>query len=146
MILYVMKDLIKLLHDGGHSLVIGNREVRTFEGRGVSDLFRLFEQEPETLRGTSVADKVVGKGAAALMVLGGVKEVYADVISRPALRLLEDGGVAVSFGQLVGNIRNRTRTGLCPVETRCLPCPTPEECLAQIRYFIEEMKNDTTKK
>ena len=142
----MMNELIKLLHEGGHSLVVGNGEVRTFEGRGVSDLFRLLEQEPETLRGASAADKVVGKGAAALMVLGGVKEVYADVISRPALRLLEDGGVAVSFGQVVDNIQNRTCTGLCPVESRCLPCVTPEECLVQIWYFIEEMKNDRTKK
>ena len=135
-----MKDLIKLLHEGGHSLVVGNGEVRTFEGRGVSDLLRLLEREPETLHRALVADKVVGKGAAALMVLGGVKEVYADVISQPALCLLEDEGVAVSFGQVVDNIRNRTRTGLCPVEARCLPCATPEECLVQIRSFIEEMK------
>lgn len=142
MILYLMKDLIKLLHEGGHSLVVGNGEVRTFEGRGVSDLLRLLEQEPDALRGASIADKVVGKGAAALMAVAGVKEVYADVISSPALRLLEDEGVALSFGQVVDNIQNRTGTGPCPVESRCLPCSTPEECLAEIRAFINGMKND----
>ena len=31
----------------------------------------------------------MGKAAAALLALGGVEEVFADVISRPALDLLE---------------------------------------------------------
>ena len=82
-----MRRLTEILHGGGWSLVVDNGAIRTFSGRGVSDLYGLLTREPETLRGASVADKVVGKGAAALMVLGGVKEVYADVASAPALGL-----------------------------------------------------------
>ena len=37
------------------------------------------------MKGAAIADKVIGKGAAALMVLGGFKTVYADIISTPAL-------------------------------------------------------------
>ena len=68
-----MRRLTEILHGGGWSLVVDNGAIRTFSGRGVSDLYGLLTREPETLRGASVADKVVGKGAAALMVLGGVK-------------------------------------------------------------------------
>lgn len=80
-----MNDLIDILHEEHHSLVVANGDVCTFDGRGISDLYNLLSEDPEFLRGASVADKVVGKGAAALMILGGVKEVFADVVSRPAL-------------------------------------------------------------
>lgn len=33
-----MDDLIRLLQNGRHSLVVANGEVRTFDGRGISDL------------------------------------------------------------------------------------------------------------
>ena len=75
-----MKDLTDILHDGGHSLVVANRDIRTFDGRGVSDLFRLLEKDSGFLYGASVADKVVGKAAAALMALAKIKEMYAEVI------------------------------------------------------------------
>ena len=66
-------QLIDLLHVEACSCVIRNGDVtRIFRERGVKDLYRLLEEEPELLDGAFVADKVVGKGAAALMILGGV--------------------------------------------------------------------------
>lgn len=59
--------------------------MRIFRERGVADLFRLLHEEPQLLRGAFIADKVVGKGAAALMVLGGVEGLFADVVSRPCV-------------------------------------------------------------
>lgn len=135
-----MEDLIKILHEGHHSLVVGNGEVCTFDGRGVSDLYRLYHEDPEYLRGASVADKVVGKGAAALMALAGIKEVYADVVSEPAEKLLRDSEVALSYGTIVEHIINRTNTGFCPLEMRCRDAQTPEECLVQIEEFMKTMK------
>ena len=72
-----MEELINLLHTGGYSCTIANKgEIRTFTQRGVADIYDLLTQEPEFLKGASIADKVVGKGAAALMILGGIKELY----------------------------------------------------------------------
>lgn len=66
-----MDELIRLLHEGGYSCVIRKEEIRTFTQRGVADLYDLLNQHPVFLHGAQVADKVVGKAAAALMVLGG---------------------------------------------------------------------------
>lgn len=132
----MMEDLIKLLYSGHHSLVVAKEEVRTFDGRGISDLYALLTNEPGFLQGASVADKVVGKGAAALMVLGGVQEVYAGVISMPALDLLHKSGIAVRFGQEVPNIINRAGDGICPVEQLCRDCATAAACLPLIKEFI----------
>ena len=64
-----MEDLINLLHEGNHSLVVANGDVATFDGKGVSDLYNLLREDPIFLDGADVADKVVGKGAAALLSL-----------------------------------------------------------------------------
>ena len=57
-----MEELINLLHSGGYSCVIANGDnIRTFTQRGVADLYDLLTQEPDFLKGASIADKVVGK-------------------------------------------------------------------------------------
>ena len=76
-----LQDLIDLLHERKCSCVLRNGEIYTFERRGVEDLYALLREQSGLLLGADVADKVVGKGAAALMVLGRVRRVYADVLS-----------------------------------------------------------------
>ena len=132
----MMEDLIRLLHEGDHSLVVANGDVCTFDGRGVSDLYSLFKEDPGFLKGASIADKVVGKAAAALMILGEVKEIFADIISQPALDLFVHSEVRVSYGTVVPHIINRTKTGWCPLETRCFGCFTSQDCFTQIEEFI----------
>lgn len=131
-----MEDLIILLHKGNHSLVVANGDIATFDGRGVADLFNLLSKDPGFLDGADVADKIVGKGVAALMILGKIHTVYADVISEPALTLLVQSPVKVSYGTVVPNIINRKGDGICPVETLCIPCATAEECLPLITNFL----------
>ncbi len=109
---------------------------RTFDRRGVADLYRLLHEEPEFLHGAVVADKVVGKAAAALMLLGGVAELHTDVISSKAIELLQGSSLRYAYDLEVPHIINRTRDGWCPMETRCRDCRTAEECLAQITSFI----------
>lgn len=132
----MIEDLIHLLHEGNHSLVVANGEVCTFDGRGVSDLYNLFKEVPGFLRGASLADKIVGKAAATLMVLGGIREVYADIICLSAIDLLRSNRIQLNYGIVVPNITNRTRTGLCPLEIRCQDYLTPQDCLIQIEEFI----------
>lgn len=115
-----MEELINLLHTGGYSCVIDNEgKIRTFTQRGVADLYDLLTREPEFLKGALIADKVVGKGAAALMILGGIKELYTDVVSSNAMDLFRTSDVKVDFVQEVPFIWNRDHTGWCPVETMC---------------------------
>ena len=136
-----MNALKFILHSGGFSCVIrqGN-QVRTFTQRGVADLYQLLTTDAPFLLGSSIADKVVGKGAAALMVIGGVAKVYADVISAPALALLKESGVEVSYAEVVESIRNRAGTDMCPVEKRCLPLENVDEMVGEIRDFLMQMR------
>lgn len=136
--------LADILHFGNHSLVVEDARgtVHVFDRRGVADLYALLHSQPELLKGANVADKVIGKGAAALMCLGGVERVYTDVLSRPALELFAASRVEdVVYDHLVPGIINRAGTGLCPVETLCMPCATPSECLPLIRGFLTRLKS-----
>ncbi|MBD5356132.1 MAG: DUF1893 domain-containing protein [Bacteroides sp.] len=137
-----MHKLIEILHSGNHSLVVANGEIRTFNKKGVADLYHLYTSDPLFLNGSEVADKVIGKGAAALMVMGKVRNVYADVISEPALALLHDNHLSVTYSRKVENIINRQGTGICPVETLCLNCKSAAECLPLIDNFMKsKIKN-----
>lgn len=135
-----LQDLIDLLHERKCSCVLRNGGIYTFERRGVKDLYALLREQPGLLFGADVADKVVGKGAAALMVLGRVRRVYADVLSEPAYGLLFQTGISVSYGRLVSAIRNRAGNGWCPVETLCCDKETAEECLPLIAGFVERLR------
>ena len=88
-----------------------------FERRGVTDLFSLVTDEPEFLQGASVADKVIGRGAAMLLVKGGARSVYAEVISSGAREVLKRAGIEVSFGTQVPNIITVSYTHLRAHET-----------------------------
>ncbi len=136
-------NLTEILCEGNHSLVVGAADgtVATFNGRGIADLYGILASS-SLLRDADVADKVVGKGAAALMVLGGIRSVHAAVISAPALELFRQSlSIEVSYDKVVPNIINRRGDGLCPVETLCGPCATAEECLPLITRFIQSQNH-----
>ena len=97
-------------------VIVTGSGVLTYNERGIKSLLSV---QPE-LAGAAVADKVVGKAAAMMMVRGGVAEVYAEIISEPALKVFEAHGVPCSYGTLVPNIINRNKTGICPIEQAVL--------------------------
>lgn len=139
----ILAGLIQQLHDQHCSCVIlQSNQMRSFHNRGIADLYQLYKHESDFMSGAAIADKVIGKGAAALLVLGGFKFVYADVISQSAHSLLQDANIETHYGKIVDHIENRSKTGWCPVESRCLNETTPEGCLKQIELFINQTNNE----
>lgn len=141
--------LARLLREEGLALAVRTAAGPTLRlyGRGVSDLRRLLADPTAPLRGATVADKVVGKGAAALMAAGGVRTLHAAVMSRPAHELLLREGVAVACDALVPHIIRRDGRGICPVEAACADADSVAECLAAIeRFFAETNTAEKTEK
>ena len=134
------QETVDMLHTLGCSCIIDNGTDRTLcHERGVKDLLRILTATPALLAGSFIADKVVGKGAAALMTAGGVAAVYADTISRPALAMLSSYGITVTYCTCVPNIINRPGTDICPVERLCADASTPAECLPLIQSFVNSL-------
>jgi iron complex outermembrane receptor protein len=134
-----MKQLIDILHNEGLTLVIKSSrgEISRFTQRGVKDLLTLVLERPEVLKDALVADKAVGKAAAACMVVGGIKQVHADVMSEPALALLQDHGIIAEYGQLVDHIINRAGTDWCPMEKLSRDENNPDAIVARIQEFFQ---------
>ncbi len=107
--------------------------------RGVKPLVEWL-QSGENFQGFSAADKVVGKATAFLYVLLGVKEVYARVVSKSALEVLQKKGVGVEYDTLVENIINRKGDGICPFEAAVLPVKDEKEAYERILTKLKTMQ------
>lgn len=92
------------------------------------------------LTGFSAADRVVGRGAAFLYCLLGVKEVYARIMSRPAAEVLQAYGIACDAGTFVDGIINRKGTGPCPFEAAVMNITDADEALTAIRNKMAQMR------
>lgn len=136
-----MQQLIEILRREKCSLVVKNHDiVTTYSKPGVRDLEYLLDHDPEMLHGAVIADKVIGKAAAAMVVVGGVKELYAEVMSTKAIPLLEEAGIAYTYGTLVDTIKEEG--GRCQLEKITAPATTPEETVALLRTHFEEKKRE----
>ena len=124
-----INDLKDILLKENHTLVIykNNASVITSNDRGVNSLIKLIKDDKSQLSGSLIADKVIGKAAALLMIYAGVKEIYAPIISKPALQTLLKHNVKIYYDKEVERIINRKGDGLCPMETLCLDIEKPDE-------------------
>ncbi|MBR6065860.1 MAG: DUF1893 domain-containing protein [Paludibacteraceae bacterium] len=124
-------QMLEMLNRQGLSLLVFNHDsLTTHSNRGIRDLLLLITEQPERLHGAVVADKVIGKSAAAIMIVGGVKEVHTNLICTPARELFETNGVRVFATEEVPMILNRDRSGMCPMDTRIANIESIEECVA----------------
>ena len=135
-----MNELIDILHNEGLTLVVRskNGEIHRFTQRGVKDLLTLVTEQPEVLKDALVADKAVGKAAASCMIVGGVKQVHADVMSEPALKLLQVHNVKAEYTTLVHHIINRTGDDWCPMERLSHDESDPATIIKKIQNFFRK--------
>ena len=80
------ENLSALFENGAYTLVVqkGGVTVHKDFGRGVGPALRVFDAQPELLKGALVCDTIVGKAAAAIYILGGASCVYAETMSAAA--------------------------------------------------------------
>lgn len=128
-----LKKALDLLNSGNYTCVACKEEVvYTTTQRGVAPLLNWLDSNTD-LKDFSAADRVVGRGAAFLYCLLGVKEVYALVMSRPAAEVLQSHGILADAGTFVEGIINRTGTGPCPFEDAVMDIQDTQEALNAIR-------------
>lgn len=91
---------------------------------------------------TYVADKVIGKAAALLLLYMKVAGVYTPVMSKDALRILKDRGVRVDADKIVELITDKSGNAPCPLEIAVKVIgDDPWEGLAAIANHFKERFN-----
>lgn len=127
----------------GHVCCVACKDgkVSTSETRGIGPMVNWLSEDENFLRGASVADKIIGRAAALLMIYGGVKECYGEVVSRAALTTLEEAGISCTYMNTAVAISNRRGDGICPMEKLVAPIKDPREAFEALKNKLEEMKN-----
>ncbi len=128
------------LLSGGYTCVLcrENQIFTSFE-KGIRPL-EDFIDSGRDFTGFSAADTIVGRAAAFLYVLLGVESLYADVISSGAVRILEQNGISVEYRVKTENIRNRSNTGICPMEEAVSGITDAKAALTAIKQTSERLR------
>ena len=108
-------------------------------GRGIAPLLGLYDDELASLRGAVVVDKVVGRAAAAICVLAGVKAVHGIMMSETAKKFLDGKGVPSTAEEMVPEILNREKKGLCPLEQSVKGLDDPVKMLGAMRKKLKAL-------
>lgn len=134
-----LKKAIDILNSGQYTCVLcKDNEIHISTERGVKPLLEWLESGID-LKGFSAADKVVGKAAAFLYILLGVKEVYAPVMSESAIYTLSRNGIFPQCDLSVKNIINRAGTGNCPMEEAVMDITIPVEAITAIKNRLRKL-------
>lgn len=128
----------KLLTDENLALVaVKNGEV-VFKSKdkGIKPMYILATEMKEKASNASLADRVIGKGAAILCGYIGIKEVYTDLISEGGKATLEKYKISYTMTEACPYIKNRDKTDYCPIEKLSLPLEEPVLLLQKIKEFF----------
>ena len=118
-------------------VLVNDNQIFESKERGVKPLIEKFKDD-NSYEEFSVADKVVGKGAAFIYLLLKIKYIHAFIISKPALKILTENDVFITYDTLVDNIINRNKDGICPIEECVLNENNPKYAY---NLIIEKLKN-----
>jgi hypothetical protein len=113
--------------------------IHTADGRGVKPLLELYNNEPEKLKDSCVVDKIIGKAAAMILILGGSASVFGEVMSVSARDYLTKRGIRHNFGRCVDVITARDKTGICPIEKSVLTVDDPKEGIVNITQTVNRL-------
>lgn len=116
-----------------------NEVVYTSKDRGVYPIYHAVTDSNLDVEGASVADKVTGKGAALLCAYGKIGTLHTGVISKPALKVLKDNNIIVTYDRLVDNIKNRSGDGFCPVESLSKDIENPQDIISPVKGFLTKI-------
>lgn len=79
-------------------------------------LLTCLQQHRQELAGSTVIDKIVGRAAAYLCIVGEVSTVITPLASTSAQTALADAGITLHASHITPQIKNREKTGPCPME------------------------------
>lgn len=139
-------DILKQnLEENCYTCVIGNNDeiIFTSKDKGVKPLMDFYKSNVYKKNDDIyVADKIIGKGAAFLLIAMSVKSLYTPIISTPAEKLLFKHHIEVRSNQVVPYIKNRAGDGSCPIESAVLDEDNVENALNKIKDTLEELKKE----
>jgi hypothetical protein len=110
------------------------------KSKRISGFLDAIENLGAKLEGASLADRVAGKAIALLCVYAKIKEVYAAVFSRKAQTVLKQHQIVYHWKELVDNVLDANKTGVCPFEKAAANISNPQEAYKTFQILRENLK------
>lgn len=95
------------------------------------------EKMDNVMKGSSMADKVVGKAVALLCVFKEVHAVYAKILSEKAKNLFEQWKINFEYKSLVKEILNNNKDKICPFELKAKNLNDPKKAYFKLKKLAE---------
>jgi hypothetical protein len=139
-----MERYIEDLKKTGLSLIIykDGEIIFSSDSRGIRPHLEAMEKlGRKTLKGTVMADKIVGRAAALLILYSGAAEVHAVIISAGGKEVLQESGIKLTYVEETDAIKIKEGRIFCPFERMVQGISDPEEAYNRIIAKMAEMSN-----
>jgi Domain of unknown function (DUF1893) len=145
-LLRIMKDLElakKQLYEKNLTLAIVKKGIILFQtdSHKISGFIGAIEKFGNQLNGASVADRVAGKALSLLCVYAGIKQIYAEVLSRKAQTVFKDNKIMFECKEIIDNVLDMDKIGVCPFEKVAADISDPKESFAVFKTVLAKMKS-----
>lgn len=104
--------------------------------KGIKPMYTLATEMKEDLKASSIADRVIGKGAAMLCKYIGIKEVYGQLMSNSAIDVLKESNIVYAYDEICPYIKNRDKTDICPIEKLAKDAENGDILLKRLKKVI----------
>jgi len=137
-----MNGYLEELDKTGNSLMIYSHGQLIFQStsKGIRPHLEAIDKHGESLRGTLMVDKIVGRAAALLILYSEAAEAHTQVLSRPGKQVLDMHGLPTSYVELTDHIKLKDGSIYCPFERMVQGVTDPGEAYAAI---VEKMDSLT---
>ncbi len=120
--------------------------IYTSDKKGIAPVMDRMKEDYHFFQGAIVADRVIGKAAAMLLISSGAEKIYGELTSEHSFAVLEvaksvNPSFEYSVGEVVPYIINRAGTDMCPMEKTVLTL-NPENvdsAFEPLKKKLEEM-------
>lgn len=141
MSIFMQTNLIKTLKHNHLTMIAQLKDHSIYQSqlRGIAPVLNKLQENELFFKDAVIVDKVVGKAAAMLFIKAGVKHIYALMMSKKAIAVLDEYNMEYTYDTVCEFIENRTHTGMCPMEQSVDHIDDIEEAYLTLIKKVQEL-------
>ena len=132
--------------DFGCAIIRNNVIIHKGRGKGVSPLLELASTAEglKKMESALVVDRIIGKAAAMIVVMGKVTHAYGLTMSKSGEEYLHAHGVETKNNRCVDAISDRTGRGICPMERSVMEVDDPVEGYEKLQETLAYLRSKSS--
>lgn len=108
------------------------------QGEGIRPILDAIVELGESMQGTVIGDRILGKASALLCVHSNVEGVYSPQATKTAIAVLIRAGIPGQTEEIIPYVKNRDGDDICPFEKMLADIDSPEEAYKILKEKVIE--------